>query len=84
MACDIPRTARDDARDALAALDNAERALVHWRAHLERVQAGGELADALQARRVGRTVTALVNDAEARTRGAVHRAEVPADALPVA
>ena len=84
MACDIPRTARDDARDALAALNEAERELVHWRAHLQRVWGGGELPVALQARHCAAIVAALVNDAEAHTRGAVRRAKVPAEALPVA
>ena len=83
MACDIPRTARDDARDALAALDDAEREIVHWRAHLERVWGGGELPVALQARHCAAIVAALVSEADAHTRAAVRRAGVPVDALPV-
>ena len=90
MACDIPRTAADDARDALAALDEMAREVVHWRAHLERIRAAGAgddvVAIALQARRCADIVGELVRDAHRQTRFAAMDAMdagEPTDALPI-
>jgi hypothetical protein len=83
MAADIPRTARDDAADALAALDEVEREIVRWRAHLVRVRDEPSLPAALQARRPADIVAALVREAHHCTRLAAWDAEVPGDALPV-
>jgi hypothetical protein len=82
MAADIVRTAPDDAHDALQALDQTEREIVRWRAHLERLQAGAQVPVAMQARRCASIVSALVSDATDRTADAVCHAELPADALP--
>lgn len=81
MAIEIIRTTADDAHDALCALDEAEREIRRWRAHLERLNTGGNLATALQARRCANIVAACVNDAVNRTHDAVHHAETPVDAL---
>jgi hypothetical protein len=64
------------------ALDQAEREITHWRAHLERLQAGAQVPVAMQARRCASIVSALVGDAVNRTADAVCHAELPADALP--
>jgi hypothetical protein len=82
MAAEVIRTAPDDAHDALRALDQAEREITHWRAHLERLQAGAQVPVAMQARRCASIVSALVGDAVNRTADAVCHAELPADALP--
>jgi hypothetical protein len=82
MAADVIRTAAEDAHDALMALDQAQREITHWRAHLERVQAGAQVSVAMQARRCASIVSALVGDAVNRTADAVCHAELPADALP--
>jgi porphobilinogen deaminase len=82
VAADIVRTAPDDAHDALRALDQAEREITCWRAHLERLQAGAQVPVAMQARRCASIVSALVGDAVNRTADAVCHAELPADALP--
>lgn len=82
MAADIIRTARNDALDGLRKLDDAERELQSWRAHLQRVAAEPSLPATLQARRSAGIVTAVVSEALGFTRDAVCHAEVPADALP--
>jgi hypothetical protein len=82
MAANIVRTAQDDAHEALQAIDQAQREIARWRAHLERVQAGAQVPVALQARRCASIVSALVGDATNRTADAVCHAELPADALP--
>lgn len=81
MAIEIIRTAADDAHDALRALDEAEREIRRWRAHLDRLNVSGSIADALQARRCASIVAACITDAVNRTRDAVCHAELPADAL---
>jgi hypothetical protein len=73
MAADITRTAADDATDALAALTALERELVNYRAHLERIRRGGELATALQARRSAAVAAGVLTDAVTRTHHAVCR-----------
>jgi hypothetical protein len=82
MAADIPRTAADDALDALRKLDDAEREIHSWQAHLQRVAAEPGLPATLQARRSAGIVAAVVGEALAHTRSAVCHAEVPVDALP--
>lgn len=81
MAMDIARTAADDARDALTALDDAEREIYRWRQHLERVQASGNLGAAMQARRCASIVTAVVGGAMDCTRDAVAHADLPTGTL---
>jgi hypothetical protein len=81
MAADIIRTARDDALDGLRKLDDAEREIRSWRAHLERVAVEPSLPATLQARRSAGIVAAVVGEALGFTRDAVCHAEVPAGAL---
>lgn len=81
MAADITRTARDDATDALTALEEAAHEVERWRAHLRRVVTEPTIPAALQARRSASIVAALVGEAHARTRAAVCGAEMPDDAL---
>jgi hypothetical protein len=83
MAAHVTRTAHDDALDGLRKLDDAEREMRSWRAHLERVAAEPSLPATLQARRSAGIVAAVVGEALAHTRSAVCHAEVPADALPI-
>ena len=82
MATDMLRDAADDARDALAALDEAEREIPRWRAQLARVATTGLVGDALQARRCAGIVFATIGEARCHTISAVAHADVPADALP--
>jgi hypothetical protein len=85
MAADIPRTARDDARDALRKIAEAELALYILRQHLERVLIVGpeaKLAATLQARRCAGIAAGVVGEARQLTADAVRHAEVPTDALP--
>lgn len=85
MATDILRTARDDALDALQKLDEAERELINWRAHLLRVVTVDpmtELPTTLQARRCASIVACAVETAVECTKDAVRHAELPRGALP--
>jgi hypothetical protein len=81
MAADIPRTASDDAADALRKLDDAALEITRWQAHLKRIRDGAELPVAMQARRVAWIVDALVGEAAEYTLDAVCHAAGPADAL---
>jgi hypothetical protein len=85
VATNIPRTARDDARDALRKVAEAEYALYILRQHLERVLivgAAAELPATLQARRCAGIAAGVVDEARQLTADAVRHAEVPSAALP--
>jgi hypothetical protein len=85
VAANIPRSARDDARDALRKVAEAEYALYILRQHLERVLivgAASELPATLQARRCAGIAAGVVGEARQLTADAVRHAEVPSDALP--
>lgn len=74
MAADIARTPTDDAAEALAALDAADRELRNWRAHLERILVDpNSPGTAHQACRSSSIVAGVVADAVARTRDAARR-----------
>lgn len=75
MAADIPRTVSDDAADALAALDAAERELVNLRAHLERLRAHPDYSIAVTARRSAKIGAACLSDVNGLAGAAVRRAE---------
>lgn len=77
MAADIPRTAGDDAHAALRKLDDAEREIRSWRAHLRRVIAEPEVPVAMQAVRCATIVTAVVDEARGLTHDALLRSAVP-------
>jgi hypothetical protein len=81
MSAEILRTSRDDALDGLRKLDDAEREIRSWRAHLERVAAEPSLPATLQARRSARIVAAVVGEADGLTHDAVRHAEAPLDVL---
>lgn len=74
---DIPRSASDDARAALRKLDDAEREIVHWRAHLERVIAEPEVPVAMQAVWCATIVSTLTEDARDLTHDALRGSAMP-------
>jgi predicted transcriptional regulator len=77
MVCDIPRTARDDALAALRKLDDTEREIRSWRAHLQRVIAEPEVPVAMQAVRCATIVTAVTDEARKLTHDALLRSALP-------
>jgi hypothetical protein len=73
MAQPCTRTYCDDAADALALLDDAQRELANWRAHLNALASDPQPnpGRALQAKRCGEIVAAAINAAACNTRDAV-------------
>jgi hypothetical protein len=82
MAMDLPRSSADDVADALARLDDAERELANWRAHLRRAARGANPGVLDQARRSARIVGACIDGARDLTADARYRAADEADDAP--
>lgn len=76
MAVDVIRTVADETTDALRALDEAERAMATWRDHLLRIADEADEAPGIlyQARRSAGITSALVAQAQQRTRAATQSA----------
>lgn len=77
---DLPRSSADDVADALARLDDAERELANWRAHLHRAARGANPGVLDQARRSARIVGACIDAARDLTGAARYRAADEVDA----
>jgi len=72
MGMNAARTQADDVADAAAAVEAARREMNNWLAHLARMADPSVEVEAvaMQARRSGRIVAALVAEAEDKTRAA--------------
>jgi hypothetical protein len=71
MAQPCTRTYADDVTDALTLLDDAQREIKNWRAHLNALREDPNPGRARQAQRCGEIVAAAINAAVCNTRDAV-------------